>query len=440
MKRKRIFWITITLVAVLIAVVLFLRDRSPEIVLATEKPHSGYIANAVTATGTVQPVDTVAVGTQVSGTISKVYVDFNSKVKKGQLLAELDKTILNAQVQQIVSSIQQAQSQLTYQQSNFDRQSQLYNAGAISKADLETAQNGFKVAQAGLKSAQSQLQAAQKNLSLASIYSPIDGTVLSRNVSEGQTVAASFNTPTLFSIAKDLAQMQVGAAVDEADIGNVKTGQHVSFTVDAFPDDVFDGKLLEVRLQPTVSANVVTYTTIISAPNAQLKLKPGMTANITIYTKEENNALLISARATKFKPDSTIMRKYKIVDERKKTKGQQTASGPRTSDDPPKANGKMSRDSLATDSSKIKRASVWILNGNTLTRRFIRRALEDGTQVQVMGGLTSNDEIVDGVQQAGAKANSNNNQRSPFMPQRRSGQGNNRPAGSGQGGGNRPGR
>jgi len=438
-KRKKIIWITITLAAVLIAVVLFIRDRSPEIVLATEKPHAGSIANTVTATGTVQPVDTVAVGTQVSGTISKVYVDFNSKVKKGQLLAELDKTILNAQVQQIVSSIQQAQSQLTYQQSNFDRQSQLYNAGAISKADLETAQNGFKVAQAGLRSVQSQLQAAQKNLSLASIYSPIDGTVLSRNVSEGQTVASSFNTPTLFSIAKDLAQMQVGAAVDEADIGNVKTGQRVTFTVDAFPDDVFEGKLLEVRLQPTVSANVVTYTTIINAPNQQLKLKPGMTANITIYTKEENNALLISARATKFKPDSTIMRKYKIIDERKKPKGQQTASAPGTNTDPEKTNGKMSRDSLATDSSKIKRASVWILNGNTLTRRFIRTGLEDGTQVQVLSGLTPNDEIVDGVQQAGVKANSNNNQRSPFMPQRRSGQGNNRPTGSGQGGGNRPG-
>jgi HlyD family secretion protein len=436
-KRKRILWITITLVAVSIAVVLILRDRSPEIVLATEKPHFGYIANAVTATGTVQPVDTVAVGTQVSGTISKVYVDFNSKVKKGQLLAELDKTILNAQVQQIVSSIQQAQSQLTYQQSNFSRQSQLYNAGAISKADLETAQNGFKVAQAGLKSTQSQLQAAQKNLSLASIYSPIDGTVLSRNVSEGQTVAASFNTPTLFSIAKDLAQMQVRAAVDEADIGNVKTGQRVSFTVDAFPDDVFEGRLLEIRLQPTVSANVVTYTTIINAPNDQLKLKPGMTANITIYTKEENNALLISARATKFKPDSTITQKYKIIDERKKTKGQQTASAPRINENPNGTDVKMSRDSLATDPSNFKRASVWLLNGDTLRRRFIRTGLEDGTQVQVLSGLTANDEVIDGVQQAGVKSSSNNTQRSPFMPQRRNNQGNNRGTG-GQSGGNRP--
>ena len=435
-KGKRILWIAIILVAAAVIAVWIFRERSPQIVLATEKPHTGYIANTVTATGTVQPVDTVAVGTQVSGNISKVYVDFNSKVKKGQLLAELDKTILNAQVQQIVSSIQQAQSQLTYQQSNFNRQSQLYNAGAISKADLETAENEFKVAQAGLKAVQSQLQAAQKNLSLASIYSPIDGTVLSRNVSQGQTVAASFNTPTLFSIARDLTHMQVDAAVDEADIGNIKKGQRVSFTVDAFPDDVFEGVVFEIRLQPSVSANVVTYTTIINTENDQLKLKPGMTANITVYTKEQNNALLISSRATKFKPDSIIMQKYKIVDERK-TKGQQTASPPRMNPDLVKANGKMSTNSTTDDSGKIKRASVWVLNGNTMTRRFIRTGLEDGTQVQVLSGLTINDEIVDGVQQAGVKSGSGNNQRSPFMPQRRNNQGNNRGTG-GQSAGNRP--
>ena len=436
-KRKTILWISTILAAVVLLIVWVIRDRSPQIVLATEKPRVGYIANAITATGTVQPVDTVAVGTQVSGTISRVYVDFNSKVKKGQLLAELDKTILNAQVQQIVSSIQQAQSQLTFQQSNFNRQSQLYNAGAISKADLETAQNEFKVAQAGLKFSQSQLQAAQKNLSLASIYSPINGTVLSRNVSEGQTVAASFNTPTLFSIAKDLTQMQVEAAVDEADIGNVKKGQRVTFSVDAFPDDMFEGTVSEVRLQPSVSANVVTYTTIINTGNDQLKLKPGMTANITIYTKEENNALLISARATKFKPDSSIMLRYKIVDERKKATGQQTAGAPAKGDNMTQGNGVVRKDSSANDSNNIKRASVWVLNGSTLTRRFIRTGLEDGTQVQVLGGLTPNDEIVDGVQ-AGVKANSNNSQRSPFMPQRRQSQGNSRSTGSGQSGGNRP--
>ncbi|MFI5187079.1 MAG: efflux RND transporter periplasmic adaptor subunit, partial [Chitinophagales bacterium] len=270
-KRKRILWISIFLALAVAAVVWIIKGRNTEIVLATEKPRYGYIANTVTATGTIQPVDTVAVGTQVSGTISRVYVDFNSKVKKGQLLAELDKTILNAQVQQIVGILQQAESQQSYALGNFNRQSELYKAGAISKADLETAQNSYKVADANVKSAQSQLQAAQKNLSLANIYSPIDGTVLSRNVSEGQTVASSFNTPTLFSIAKDLTQMQVRAAVDEADIGNVKSGQKATFTVDAFPDDVFTGSLLEIRLQPSVSSNVVTYTTIINAPNSELK-------------------------------------------------------------------------------------------------------------------------------------------------------------------------
>jgi HlyD family secretion protein len=439
-NRRRILWISLITIVILVLVVWNIRSRSPQIVLATEKPHYGYIANTVTATGTIQPVDTVAVGTQVSGTISKVYVDFNSQVKRGQLLAELDKTILNAQAQQIVGSLQQAQSQVVYEQSNYNRQSQLYNVGAISKADYETAQNALRVAEANSKSVRSQLQAAQKNLSLANIYSPIDGTVLSRNVSEGQTVASSFNTPTLFSIAKDLKQMQVRAAVDEADIGNVRKNQRVTFTVDAFPDDTFNGTVEEIRLQPAVSANVVTYTTIINTSNDDLKLKPGMTANITVYTKEENNALVISARATKFRPDSTLMKKYTIVDQRKKSKGQQTANAPGINENVNNGRGNGRSYPLAKDSGDAKRASVWILNGNTLARRSIRTGLQDGTQVQVLSGLTASDVVVDGVQQSGVKASQNNNPRSPFMPQRRgSGQGGSRPAGGGQGGGgNRP--
>jgi len=270
--------------------------------------------------------------------------------------------------------------------------------------------------------------------------------VLSRNVSEGQTVAASFNTPTLFSIAKDLTQMQVRAAVDEADIGNVKTEQKATFTVDAFPDDVFSGTLLEVRLQPYVSANVVTYTTIINASNDQLKLKPGMTANITIYTKEDSNALLISARATKFKPDSAVMKKYKVVDpiaNARKQRKEQTASDPGMADVGNPSTMKIRRDSTNIDTSNLKKASVWLLNGDTLTRRFIRIGMEDGTQVQVLSGLSTADEVVDGVQQASTKASSNATQRSPFMPQRRPAQGN-RPqggaGGTGGAGGNRPSR
>jgi HlyD family secretion protein len=423
MKRRKIIIIT-AIVLILILAFGFWKFRSngTEIILATEKPHFGYIANAITATGTIQPDDTVAVGTQVSGTISRVYADFNSKVKKGQLLAELDKTILNAQVQQANANLLQARSQLTYQESNVNRQEQLYKAGAVSKADYETALNSYKLAKAAIESSSSQVTASKKNLSLANIYSPIDGTVLARNVSEGQTVAASFNTPTLFSIAKDLTHMQVRASVDEADIGNVKQGQRVSFTVDAFPDDQFEGTVLEVRLQPSVQSNVVTYTTIISANNQDLKLKPGMTANISIYTKEENNAMLVSAKAIKFRPDSLIREKYTVIDSSgKKRNREQTASNP----------GAYSINHKESSTDSIKRAVVWVLNENTISRKLITTGLSDGTQVQVLSGLTEADLVIDGVQQSGkATANQNSNQRSPFMPQRRQGQGG--------GGGNRP--
>lgn len=424
MKRKRIIILTATILLLIMAFAFWkFRSNKTEIALATEKPHFGYIANTVTATGTVQPDDTVAVGTQVSGVISRVYADFNSRVKKGQLLAELDKTILNAQVQQVMANLQQAKSQLTFQESNLNRQETLYKVGAISKAEYETAVNSYEVAQASIQNNQSQVAAAQKNLSLANIYSPIEGTVLSRNVSEGQTVAASFNTPTLFSIAKDLTHMQVRAAVDEADIGNVRQGQRVSFTVDAFPDDVFDGNVLEIRLQPAVSSNVVTYTTIISANNNDLKLKPGMTANISIYTSEEDNVLIISARATKFRPDSIIRLKYNVVDSSGKKKREQTAAGPEMKDSLNR------RSNMSNDS--VKRAVVWLLNGNTITRRFITTGLQDGTQVQVLTGLTPNDVVIDGVQQNGTNASQSSNQRSPFMPPRRGGQGSNRPTSGG---------
>jgi HlyD family secretion protein len=429
-KRRKIIWISIAAVAVIgILWIWRAKRKAPEVVLVTETAHLGYIANAITATGTVQPVDTVAVGTQVSGTISKIYADFNSQVKKGQLLAELDKTVLNAQVQQVLGTVQQAQSQVAYQQENLSRQKQLYNAGAISKAELETAENGYRVANASLVSARSQMQAAQKNLSLTEIYSPIEGTVLSRNVNEGQTVAASLSAPTLFSIAKDLTHMQVRAAVDEADIGNVKQGQRVNFTVDAFPDDVFNGTVLDIRLQPNVSSNVVTYTTIIDAPNDQLKLKPGMTASISIYTKEADSVMLISARATKFKPDSSMMKKYTIVDDRRTGKGQQQAGKQR-----PNGSGGSYRhadSSSAKDPDSGKRASVWILEGTTLTRRSIVTGMEDGVSVQVLRGLTLTEKVVTGIEQSGATTTTGT-QRSPFMPQRRGGQG------GGNRGGNRP--
>lgn len=363
------------------------REKPVVMVLDAEKPTRGYISQSVTSTGTVQPVDTVAVGTQVSGTISKIYVDFNSVVKKGQLLAELDKTLFLASLNQYQGNLAQAQSQEVYQKGNFDRQSQLYKVGAISKADYDNALYTYQAAKASVSSLAAQVQSQKKNLSLASIYSPIDGTVLSRNISEGQTVAASFSTPTLFSIAKDLTKMQVRASVDEADIGNIKEGERSTFTVDAFSGDVFKGTIQEIRLSPTVTSNVVTYTTIINTSNDDKKLKPGMTANITIYTKEVDSALLIPAKALKFTPDSSLTKQYNL---------------------------------MADTSRHLRRgmAHIWVRQGDTLVEKKIKTGINDNTHVEVLDGLGESEEVVTGATQLSDGKAATPNQASPFMPKR----------------------
>src|SRR5579859_839156 len=311
MKRALII-IGILLLAGGAAWYFFFKKEEKPLVLQTERPRFGYISKSVTATGTVQPVDTVTVGSQVSGTIKALYTDFNAKVKKGQLLAELDKSLFLAQVDQYKANLSLARANLAYQKSTFDRQSQLYTVGAISKADYENSQSQYQTAQASVESVQAQLNGSQKNLDYASIYSPVDGVVMTRNVSVGQTVAASFSTPTLFIIAKDITKMQVQAAVSEADIGDVRIGLRVTFTVDAYPDITFTGAVKQIRLEPAVSANVVTYSTIITAPNEDLKLRPGMTANIFIFTREIDSAMLISAKALKYKPDDALGKRYAI--------------------------------------------------------------------------------------------------------------------------------
>lgn len=393
-KFKWIIWVVIFAGAALAVWFWKFKPEKIETVLETSHAYYGRISNSVTATGTVQPVDTVAVGTQVSGTIQKVYVDFNSPVKKGQLLAQLDKSVLQAQVQQISANLQSARANVTYQKSNFDRQTELYNAGAISKAELEAALYQYQSAGGSVGSIQAQLVSAQKNLSYANIYSPIDGTVLSRSVSEGQTVAASLSTPTLFSIARDLTKMQVQASVDEADIGNVRTGQRVEFTVDAFPADTFPGTVKEIRLRPSVSANVVTYTTIIDSPNPDLKLKPGMTASITVYTKETDSVLLVPAKAIVFQPDSVLAERYSI---RQETRGQKQ---PGAADSSVSVTGN--------------RGFVWLKKGNDITRQPVITGMDDETQVEILSGLRPADEIVTGYQQL--KVTKKSTAKSPFMP------------------------
>jgi HlyD family secretion protein len=423
-KYKRIIWTLIIITAGVVICFWRFREKEKPVVLDTERPRYGFIATSVTATGTVQPVDTVSVGTQVSGTISKVYVDFNDKVKKGQLIAEIDKTILQAQRDQISANLRQARANLDYSKSNYARQKQLLDVGAISRAEYETALNQYNSAQDNVNSIAAQLKASQQNLYYANIYSPIDGTVLTRNVSVGQTVAASLNTPTLFVIAKDLAKMQVQAAVDEADIGNVKNGQRVTFTVDAFPDNVFEGRVNEVRLRPSVSSNVVTYSTIIDAPNNDMKLKPGMTANITVYTQEIENALLISAKATRFRPDSTLYKKYTIEGgpyQSRKNKGSMriASSAPKDSSG---VSRKSKKEAQQADESG-KTAMVWVKKDSTLTRRKIKIGLSDDTNIQVLAGLSVDEVVVSGSHTPESASKGSSETRSPFMPPRRGGSG-----------------
>ena len=375
---KRTIIIVVAIIAIwLIWSVAFKKKEQP-LVLPTEKPVYGYISQNVTATGTIQPLDTVSVGTQVSGTISVLNADFNSMVKKGQLLAQIDKSLLQAVVDQNRATLATQRSQLAYTQSNYERQKLLYSTGSISKADYETALNNYNAAVSGVASIQAQLRSAEKNLSYADIYSPIDGVVLSRSISVGQTVAASFSTPTLFVIAKDITKMQVQAAIDEADIGNVKKGQRASFTVDAYIDDSFKGTVADVRLHPKVSSNVVTYTTIINAPNTDMKLKPGMTANIVVYTREVNHALLISSKALNFQPDSTLSRQFKF----KPAKSSKPADN--ISSNAADTSGKV----------KAKAGYVWVKKGSDLIQTPVKIGLDDNTHAEILEGLTPNDEVV----------------------------------------------
>jgi HlyD family secretion protein len=418
---KRILIIAVILIAIVLTWFLFIRKKDVPIVIQAQKPDTGYIAQSVTATGKIEPVDTVTVGTQVSGIIKYLYVDFNSKVKKGQLIAELDKSLLQATLDQYKGNLLNAQSQEIYAKSNFDRQNMLFKTDAISKADYDIALNTYNAAKASVKSVQAQVRSAQKNLSYADIYSPIDGVILNRNISIGQTVAASFSTPTLFIIAKDITKMEVEANVDEADIGDVKTGDRATFTVDAFINDSFNGTVKDIRLHPSLSANVVTYTTIINAPNNDEKLKPGMTANVIIFTKEVNGAMLIPAKALTFTPDSSLQKDYEIVGKvsRKKTRKVGTTAGGAT------INQASHTAKSRADSSGItkQRASVWLLQGKKLIQTRITIGLNDNTNVEVLSGLTANDLVITDVTGGATGKSAATKGASPFLPTRRGGGG-----------------
>ena len=311
-------WIAIGVVAVIIIFALFKctgGKKEEKISFDTAKVQKTNIQTSITATGTIEPVTSVTVGTQVSGIVSHLYVDYNSVVKKGQVIAELDRTNLMSELNTAKANLSSAQSSLNYQLSNYNRYKELHDKGLVSADEFESARLQYLQAKEQVNTSKESLQRAQTNLGYATITSPIDGIILSKSVEEGQTVAASFNTPELFVIAQDLTNMRVIADIDEADIGGVKEGQRVSFTVDAFPDDHFEGQVTQVRQQATTESNVVTYEVVISAPNNDLKLKPGLTANVTIYTLEKNDVLAVPAKALRFQPNEAFLQKGETIED-----------------------------------------------------------------------------------------------------------------------------
>lgn len=362
MKKLRIskIWIAVVVI-VIVAVAAWAMSggkKEEDINFKEEKVALKTLQNSVTATGTIEAVTSVTVGTQVSGIVNKLYVDYNSQVKKGQVIAELDKTNLLSELNTAKANLASAQSSLNYQAANMERYKTLYKKGLVSADEYENALLTYRQAKEQVASSKENVQRAQTNLGYATITSPIDGTVISKSVEEGQTVAASFNTPELFTIAKDLTNMQVVANVDEADIGNVKEGNRVTFTVDAYPDDTFEGTVKQVRLEATTTNNVVTYEVVISAPNADLKLKPGLTANVTIYTQERSGVLAVANKALRFTPTKeTVGKDMKIVDCKGKNK-------------------------------------VWTLNGNTLTAHPVTIGQSDGINTEITKGLKLGDKIV----------------------------------------------
>ena len=317
MNNKKTWGIVIAVVAIVaIAVYFFMGGKKQSTIsFETAKVERTSIKISITATGTIEPVTSVTVGTQVSGIVSKLYVDYNSVVKKGQVIAELDKTNLTSELKTAQANLSSAQSTLNYEQTNYNRYQTLYNKGLVSADEYETAKLSYLKAKEQVNTSRESVQKAQTNLGYATITSPIDGVVLSKAVEEGQTVAASFNTPELFTIAQDLTDMRVIADIDEADIGGVQEGQRVSFTVDAFPDDHFEGHVTQVRQQATTESNVVTYEVVISAPNNDLKLKPGLTANVTIFTLEKNDVLAVPAKALRFTPNEALLTEQQKVDD-----------------------------------------------------------------------------------------------------------------------------
>lgn len=397
MSKKKIIIVAVGIIIVAgMAIWIFGGDaKKRKVVYETTTVSRSDISNSVTATGTIEPVTEVEVGTQVSGIIDKLYADYNSVVTKGQLIAEMDKVTLQSELASQKATYDGAKAEYEYQQKNYERNKGLHEKQLISDTDYEQSLYNYQKAKSAYDSSKASLAKAERNLSYATITSPIDGVVISRDVEEGQTVASGFETPTLFTIAADLTQMQVVADVDEADIGGIIEGQRASFTVDAYPNDVFEGTVTQIRLgdaSSTSSTNststVVTYEVVISAPNPDLKLKPRLTANVTIYILDKKNVLSVPNKALRFTPEAPLIGKNDIVKD---------------------CEGKH---------------KLWTREGTTFTAHPVEVGISNGISTEIISGIAEGTKVVTeatvgvmpGESMGPEGKMENGGERSPFMP------------------------
>lgn len=377
-------------VTVMLLAVLASCSKEERVSLETVTVETGELTETVTATGTVESVTQVDVGTQVTGIIDKLYADFNSIVKKGELIAEIEKTVLESDYKSAEASVASARYTYEYNKANYERDKALHDKQLISDYEFQTSQKDFEVSKANYEKAVADRVRAAKNLNYAEIYSPIDGIVISREVEVGQTVVASMNVANLYTIA-DLDNMQIVGNVDEADIGQVKLGQRVTFTVDAYPDDTFEGTVTQVRLSPTTESNVVTYEVIVGTSNPEHKLIPGLTANLTIYTLSEKDVLLLPVSAFSFTPED-----YPDVK------------------DLPKAGKPLDKAGLKADE-----RTVWVVEGKSLVNKVVTTGNSNGVKMSVTGGLKAGDVVATGYETlTDGPAPGGDDKQSPFAPKR----------------------
>ena len=422
MKKTRavkiILWAVIIAAAAAGVWLMVKPSGSGDITLQTSQAVRGDIRNSVTATGTVEPVTLVEVGTQVSGIIDRLYVDYNDRVTTGQLIAEMDKVTLESDLEEAEAQLASSKTEYEYRMKEYLRTKKLYDKELVSDAEYDEALYLYETAKNTYAQRQASIVGIRRNLGYATITSPIDGVVISRAVEEGQTVAAGFETPTLFTIANDLTDMQVIADVDEADIGYVQEGQRVDFAVDAYPDDVFSGTVKQVRLEATTESSVVTYEVVITAYNPELKLKPGLTANVTIYTLERNDVCCIPSKALRFVPDPGMMESMGY-----------NVAGPGSGEGAPAGAGGFAPgagkgmppapDGGIPGNMPVPAAPeniCWVLNGTQLEPRMVTVGQSDGEMTEIISGVAEGETVVTGVQMAVLPAKSAPQERSPFMP------------------------